>query len=250
MALAFIGKNMGAMEDFRKILDAAVAGGRSISRVAADAGVDVASVTKWRNGRQKSLNFETVVRLLDHLGAVLAPPPSSFARAVCFVDARVALAGADQPPPRSEDYLAVPLVEEVGAGPGMIPQGEMLSWFLVYRHQEAVRYRSDLIAVQIGRHSTSMIPILHPGDIVLVDRQDKNTPHPGRMMLVMDPEGAGKIKRVAVEARNADYRLLYYSDNAAENPPEIYSLREDFLGDWNRAIGGRVVWAWSDVSGK
>jgi hypothetical protein len=241
---------MGALEDFRKILDAAVEKGRPISRIAAGAGVDVASVTKWRNGRQKSLNFETVARLLDHLGAGVSPPDASFTRAVCFVDARVVPAGTGQPAPRVEDYMAVPLVDEVGARPGIIPQGNLLSWFLVYKHQDAVRYRSDLIAVQIGHRSTSMVPILHPGDIVLVDRQDRDTLHPGRMMLVMDPDGAGKIKRVAVEARNGDYRIMYYSDNAAETPPEIYSLREDFLSDWNLAIGGRVVWAWSDVSGK
>jgi hypothetical protein len=241
---------MGAIEDFRNILDSAVAGGRSISRIAAEAGADVASVTKWRNGKQKSLNLETVARLLDYLGAALAPPLPSLAREVCFVDARMVSAGAGQPPPQAEDYMAVPLVDEVGAGPGLIPQGDLLSWFLVYKHQDAVRYRNDLVAVQIGRHSTSMEPVLHPGDIVLVDRQDREIPHPGRMMLVMDPDGAGKIKRVAVEALNADHRIMYYSDNAAANPPEIYSLREDFLGDWNRAVVGRVVWAWSDISGK
>ncbi|MCB8573639.1 phage repressor protein, partial [Bilophila wadsworthia] len=44
--------------------------------------------------------------------------------------------------------------------------------------------------------------------------------------------------------------ITYYSDNAAENPPEVYSLMEDFDGDWNKSIVGRVVWAWSDVSCK
>ena len=71
-------------------------------------------------------------------------------------------------------------------------------------------------------------------------------------MLVMDTEGCGKIKRVAVEhqPKKRDYRITYYSDNAAENPPEVYSLTEDFEGDWNKSVVGRVVWAWSDVSCK
>lgn len=171
-------------------------------------------------------------------------------RDVCFVDARIVPAGDGQNAPTAEDYLAVPLVEEVGAGPGIIPQGELLSWFLIYRHQQAVRYRRDLIAVQIGKQSTSMLPTLAPGDIVLVDRQDRDVTLPGHIMLVMDPEGAGKVKRVATEERGRDFRITYYSDNAASNPPEVYSLRDDFLNDWEKVIVGRVIWAWSDISEK
>lgn len=85
---------------------------------------------------------------------------------------------------------------------------------------------------------------------MLVDLDDKETPKPGRIMLVMDPDGSGMIKRVAVEQKNNDFRLTYYSDNAAENPPVIYSLREDFGMDWNKAIAGHVVWSWSDISKK
>lgn len=173
---------------------------------------------------------------------------------VCFVDARIAPAGDALPPPPDEDYLAVPLVEEVGAGPGIIPQNELISWFLVWRHQRAIQHKRDLIAVMLGKHSTSMVPTLKPQDIVLVDRQDKDVMNfKGRIMLVLDPaDGSGKIKRVAAEnqPKKKDYRITYYSDNAAENPPEVYSLMEDFDGDWNKSIVGRVVWAWSDVSCK
>ena len=106
----------------------------------------------------------------------------------------------------------------------------------------------------LGKHSTSMVPTLKPQDIVLVDRQDKDVMNfKGRIMLVLDPfDGSGKIKRVAAEnqPKKRDYRITYYSDNAAENPPEVYSLMEDFEGDWNKSIVGRVVWAWSDVSCK
>ena len=42
----------------------------------------------------------------------------------------------------------------------------------------------------------------------------------------------------------------YYSDNAAKWPPGIYSLKNDFGGDWDRAIIGRVIWAWADVRDK
>ena len=97
-----------------------------------------------------------------------------------------------------------------------------------------------------------MQPILNPGDIVLVDRDDRNVKDPGHMMLVLDPkDGSGKVKRVAVtDTEDGDCRITYYSDNAATNPPEVYSLRDDFFGDWERSIVGRVVWAWSDVTAK
>ena len=87
---------------------------------------------------------------------------------------------------------------------------------------------------------------------MLVDRDDLDVSKPGHMMLVLDPvDGSGMIKRVAVrEKDNGDFQITYYSDNAAENPPDIYSLRNDFGGEWERAIVGRVVWAWSDVRSK
>lgn len=219
------------------------------AKALADAsGVDPANISRWTRGK-RSPKLEDIAPIFDVMQAkIVLPDEEDPARDVCFVDARAVPAGDGQPPPEVEDYLAVPLVEEVGAGPGLIPQGELLSWFLVYRHQEAIRYRRDLIAVRIGKHSTSMLPVLHPGDVVLVDRQDRDARTPGRIMLVMDPDGAGMIKRVAVEEAERDWRIIFYSDNVALHPPMVYSLREDFLGDWDRAVVGRAVRAWSDIS--
>ena len=118
--------------------------------------------------------------------------------------------------------MAVPLVDEIVAGQGFIPQGQLLSWFLVSKHQNAVRYRSDLIAVKRGKGSTSVEPLLYPGNTVLVDIGDKDIKKPGKIMLVTDPhDGSGKIKRVAIEEKNNDFRITSYSDNAANNPPDI-----------------------------
>ena len=245
---------MGFYEDFLNGLRGLYGPGnrfRNESELADFLGVAPGQLHKYTH-ETGTKNIFKLGAMIDKTGARLVFPDrdEEQSRGVCFVDAKLVPAGTNQRPPQAEDYMAVPLVDEVGAGPGLIPQGELLSWFLVYKHQDAVRYRRDLIAVQIGKRSTSMVPVLHPGDIVLVDREDKDTRHAGHMMLVMDPEGAGKIKRVAVEQRDNDFRIIYYSDNAAENPPEIYSFRDDFLKDWNRAIVGRVVWAWSDVSNK
>ena len=154
---------MGIINDIKTILENATGSGKSLNKVVTEAGADYASVHKWLHGKQASLNLNTVARILDHLGAtVTLPSRSPCARDVCFVDAKTVPAGAGQEPPEMEDYLAVPLVEEVGAGPGLIPQGELLAWFLVWRWQKAIQSRRDLIAVKIGRHSTSMSPTLNP----------------------------------------------------------------------------------------
>lgn len=235
----------------KSVLDRAKAKYGTARALADASGVDPANISRWTRGK-RSPKLEDIAPIFDVMQAkIVLPDEEDPARDICFVDARAVPAGANQPPPEVEDYLAVPLVEEVGAGPGLIPQGELLSWFLVYRHQDAVRYRRDLIAVRIGKRSTSMLPILHPGDVVLVDRQDRDVTTPGRIMLVMDPDGAGMIKRVAVEEVKSerDWRIVFYSDNVANHPPMVYSLREDFLGDWDRAVVGRAIRAWSDISG-
>ena len=216
----------------------------------ARSGVSQPTISRYLKG---NLGADNLLAALDTLGARLIIPgdDTDLSREVCFVDAKIVQSGSEQEPPEAEDYMAVPMLDEVGAGPGIIPQGEVLSWFLVYKHQDAVRYRGNLIAVKIGNHSTSMEPLLHPGDIVLVDMDDKKTHKPGRIMLVMDPvDGSGMIKRVAIEEKNNDHRITYYSDNVAENPPMVYSFREDFGKDWSKVIAGHVVWAWSDISGK
>lgn len=247
-------KGMGFYEDYLKGVNAAYGpNGRFKNQAELARFVELAPAqVKKYTSRDGTKNLAKLGSFLDKIGARLEfTHKQDSAREVCFVDAKVVPAGEQQTAPiPPEDYLAVPLVEEVGAGPGIYPEGKILSWFLVYRHQEAVRFRKDLIAVQLGQHSTSMLPTLSPGDIVLVDRADKIVSHPGRIMLVMDPDGAGKIKRVATDRLHNDYRITYYSDNVADNPPEVYSLRDDFLGDWERSIAGRVVWAWSDVSNK
>ena len=235
----------------KSVLDRAKAKYGTAKALADASGVDPANISRWTRGK-RSPKLEDIAPIFDVMQAkIVLPDEEDPARDICFVDARAVPAGANQPPPEVEDYLAVPLVEEVGAGPGLIPKGELLSWFLVYRHQDAIRYRRDLIAVRIGKRSTSMLPILHPGDVVLVDRQDRDVMTPGRIMLVMDPDGAGMIKRVAVEEVKSerDWRIVFYSDNVANHPPIVYSLREDFLGDWDRAVVGRAIRAWSDISG-
>ena len=246
-------KRMDIYSEFLALLDRAIEKCGNAKKLADVLEVHPNLITRWKRG-ERVPTITSIQPLLDFLGVGFSAPSVEQSKDVCFVDARAVPAGEHLPSPPDEDYLAVPLVDEVGAGPGIIPQNQLISWFLVWRHQRAIQHKRDLIAVMIGKNSTSMLPTLKPQDIVLVDRQDKDVMNfTGRIMLVLDPvDGSGKIKRVAAEnqPRKRDCRITYYSDNAAENPPEVYSLIEDFEGDWNRAIVGRVVWAWSDVSNK
>lgn len=224
--------------------------GGNVSRASQAWGVTGDNLHKWLRG-DRVPTLEKISPIMNQLGISLNLPHEA-GRDVCFVDAKIVPAGEYAEPPQAMDYMAAPLVGEAGAGPGYLPQNEIKSWFLVYKHQAAVRYRRNLIAVEIGQNSTSMQPTLNPGDIVLVDRDDRDVSKPGHMMLVLDPmDGSGMIKRVAVtDLDTGDLRITYYSDNTAENPPMVYSLKNDFGNNLEKAIVGRVVWAWSDVKDK
>lgn len=222
----------------------------SASALSRASGVSVANISRWINGKQAP-RLTDLSPIMDLLGVLPKEPQTDAGKDVCFVNAKVVPAGEGAMPPQAIDYIAAPMVGEAGAGPGYLPQNEIKSWFLIYKHQDAVRYRRNLIAVEIGEHSTSMKPTLNPRDIVLIDRDDRDVSRPGHMMLVLDPiDGSGMIKRVAVTDLEDDFRITYYSDNTAENPPMVFSLEKDFNGDWEKAIVGRVVWAWSDVKEK
>lgn len=223
----------------------------SASALSRASGVSVANISRWINNKQAP-RLTDLAPIMDLLGVLPKEPNEDSGKDVCFVNAKLVPAAEDTyEPPQAEDYLAAPMVGEVGAGPGYIPQEEIKSWFLVYRNLPAVRYRRNLLAVEIGPHSDSMQPTLNPRDIVLVDRDDRDIQHPGHMMLVLDPDGAGMIKRVAVEdLDDGDSRITFYSDNAMKHPPAVYSLERHYCNDWERCIVGRVIWAWADMRQK
>lgn len=221
----------------------------NVTQAARALNVSVPTLHTWIKGDRKP-SLEKLSPLLDAIGATISLPQTEASRDVCFVNARVMPAGQHIAPPVSEDYIAAPLVGEVGAGPGYFAQDDVESWFLVYKNLPSIMGRRNLIAVEIGRNSTSMSPLLNPKDIVLVDRDDINVDHPGHIMLVRDPEGAGMIKRVAMHKEGADWYIQFYSDNAAQNPPLTYKLREYYDGEICKAVVGRVIWAWADVREK
>lgn len=223
---------------------------KTLTQAANELGVKYVTFRTWYNG-EKSPTVESLSPVAKKLGLDFVRMQSEPAKDVCFVNAKLVDSVENMPPPQSEDYIAAPLVGEVGAGQGYFPENEIKSWFLVYRNLPAIRHRSNLIAVEIAKGSVSMQPTLNPGDIVLVDRDDRSVSHPGHIMLVMDPlDCSGMIKRVSVRDETKDIQITFYSDNAAHYPPMVYTLEADFDGDWSKAIVGRVIWAWTDMRWK
>lgn len=242
---------MTLYDEFLELLDQAIEKYGSANKLAEALQVPANLITRWKN-RERAPRLTTIQPLMNLMkvqGFSLAD--ANPAKNVCFVDAKLVDSENGEPPLKAEDYSAIPMIGEVGAGIGFLPEESIKSWFLVHNKLPAVRYRRNLVAVQIGSGSTSMQPTLNPGDIVLVDRSDRDISNPGKMMLVMDPlDGSGMVKRVGVREQADDFILTFYSDNAVKWPPLVYSLNSDYGGDWDKAIAGRVIWAWADMREK
>jgi len=247
---------MNLKDTTKKVLADFLASHKGNARAAADAlGVNHVTFWSWAKGTRTPA-LAQISEVFERLGVRVCPPglPEETTREVCFVDARIVEAGAGAPPPETESYLAVPLVGEVGAGPGLIPREEIMSWVLVYREHRSVMQRSNLLAVEIGKNQRSMIPTLHPGDIVLIDRSDwgqQGYAPPGNIFLVREPgqDGGGMVKRVAMAGKGDAATITFYSDNASEYGPEVFHMYQ-YDHDHRQAVVGRVVWAWADLSRK
>lgn len=246
---------MALEEQIRKImLEASKTKFSSVNKMANEAEVDQGSLSKFLRGKS-SLRLDMAAKVLELIGVKLSVPDELSVppqtRDIEFINPRVVGVENGAPPPVSEDYLAVPLAEEaIAAGPGLMPQDALRGWVIVWRHHDSVRFRSDLVAVEVGKGQTSMEPHLHPGDIVLVDKADRRPDVDGKIMLVCDPDGGCAIKRVSSRRVDGDIELVFYSDNTQGNPPRVFRLNRDYDGELARAIGGRVVWAWSDMTRK
>lgn len=151
--------------------------------------------------------------------------------------------------------MAVPLAQGSAAGaPGLIPEDAVRGWVLALKDQSSIRYRVNLVAVEVGKGQEAMVPTLHPSDIVLVDRDDFRPEPDGSIFLVREPgqEPEVAIRRVYSSRRDGQTLLTFISDNPDKRsyPPSVHSLEGDYQGDLRRAIVGRVVWAWADMTRK
>lgn len=208
-------------------------------------------------GEDKNTNARDYLSWLENMGARIIFPDEEkdTTKDVCFIDAQLVGVNGDAPPIPAERYKAIPLAQgEVAAGPGMVPQDSVRGWVLALKDHASIKYRTNLVAVEIGKGQESMVPTLHPLDIVLIDKDDFRPDPDGSIFLVREPgpDAEVAVKRVYTQGRDGETIIQFLSDNPDKRsfPPRVHSLEKDYDGDLRRAIVGRVVWSWSDMTKK
>lgn len=144
-----------------------------------------------------------------------------------------------------EDYESVPLVDaELSAGPGSVNYEDMVVADLMFRRDWLRRLGVKSEDARLARvRGESMLPLLHDGDLVLIDTSNRTIPlrprKPGRpakisLFAVLD-DGEARVKRIE---HSTEGRFILHSENSAYFPPEI---REPMASDSFRVIG-KVLW--------
>jgi hypothetical protein len=213
--------------------------------------------TRWFAGERKP-RFEDLADVLDKLGARIVFPGAQqeMTREVVFANPKLVNVPEGAPPPVAHNYLAVPMVAWSGAGTGVDEPIELDgNYLMVIQNHPSIRTRTNLIGVRIAKGETSMTGLMNPGDIVVVDREDipKNPKPPGNIYLVRDPDSPGgvMIKRVIFqESKKGNLDIVFYSQDATNHPPKVFDFHETFEDSVVKAIVGRVVVCFSDMTDK
>lgn len=131
-----------------------------------------------------------------------------------------------------EDFISVPLTESaIAAGLPIIPQESIEDYVLL--HIRAAGKRSNLVASRVDGHS--MEPMLHPGDIVVIDRDDKIIVK--NKIFAIYHEGGLTAKYL--ELKNNLLILRPINPNAEI---QIIDLNEN-----TQPIVGKIIGAWKDL---
>ena len=131
-----------------------------------------------------------------------------------------------------EDFISVPLTESaIAAGLPIIPQESIEDYVLL--HIRAAGKRSNLVASRVDGHS--MEPMLHPGDIVVIDRDDKKIVK-NRIFAIYHEGG---LTAKYLERKNNLLILRPISPNAEV---QIIDLNEN-----QQPIVGKIIGAWKDL---
>lgn len=131
-----------------------------------------------------------------------------------------------------EDFVSVPLTESaIAAGQPIIPRENIEDYVLL--HIRAAGKRSNLVASRVDGHS--MEPMLHPGDIVVIDRDDKRIVK--NKIFAIYHEGGLTAK--FLEQKNNLLILRPINPNAEI---QIIDLNENA-----QPIVGKIIGAWKDL---
>lgn len=131
---------------------------------------------------------------------------------------------------RTEDFRAVPLVEDaVAAGAARVVSDQIEGWAWVYG--PLLGKRKNLVAVRIK--GNSMSPVLPDGSVAVVDRDDRRVVRGGLYVIRLD--GGVTVKYVSRDGAD----LVLVPENREHHEQRV-TVRE---GEADPIVG-RVVWSW------
>lgn len=237
---------MGMTDTVRQGIARLAGGYGGPSALAAKAGVAQPVVSKFLSGKAIP-RFDTMVRILEVLGARLLFPdehgngPDGASASGAYVP--------------GGNSISVPLAsEEMVARPGPLEADSVRRWVPVLKRQAATRGRANLLAWEMEAGHAAMFPTLAPLDVVVVDRDDASPEPGGSLFLVRtpEPEAMVTVRRVSVCHRQGQTLLTFACDNPDRraHPVAVYSVESDYQGDIRRALAGRVICSWADMTKK
>lgn len=147
-------------------------------------------------------------------------------------------------------FTRVPLMADpIAAGqPLRIDDGDIAS-YLAFEESIVRRWHSP-VCVRIGPREESMLPLLQPGQIVVLDRGDAKrlAPKPTRVYAVRVDEGA-TLKRLEIVEHREGRVLALISENPdkAKYPTRLMSIVEAVLTE---IVIGEVVWHGGSYGGR
>lgn len=175
-------------------------------------------------------------------------PSSSFAETILNIPPPTVILMSDikdRPDVALQDYYAAPLLKgEIAAGAGrLLSERDIRAFVWIYAPALSERRSHHLIAVEVSEtDGASMMPLLFPGDIVLIDRDDPAgdllTFKSGAVYAIRTGDGGCAVKRLY----KSDNGLIIGSDNVRK-----YAPQNAWSQNLTELIIGRVVWGWRNL---
>lgn len=213
------------------------------ARAAAEAlGVNHVTLWAWVTGKSKP-SINQLSKVFEKLDIDFEAPISKNVKRPSFNIMH--RASGLEVKPSADDYIAVPLVSDI------LPplRDHIKDWILLNTSNSDIAYRKNIFALELNPVS-AMPPLLARGDIVLIDFDDRDIQTPGNIMMVRSPRtGNPCARRVRAIPNGDDYHILFYDDKP-HHSPTIGSLNINYEGKWDTIAYGRVIWAWTNMSGK
>lgn len=204
-------------------------------------GESEANISRWLSGASTP-TLKKLEPILIRLGVRFSlpseetPPP--------LVIHMPAPSVSDDAPPA---YIAVQLLGETGTP--FPPSQDAPEWLLI----RACDASPHTVALRVGAQDRSMLPTLHPGDVVLIDRCGAAEPTSKDICLVQEPPAEGAtggwlLRRVSLKQQRRETLLVFTADNMAEDfPPAVYALSQYPDKTIAAAIQGKVTHIWVDL---